>query len=86
MTPRGTVRGRFGGFAAGHLAVSLLGAALIFLLPGGALDGAPGLAALTAGLMLLYPGLVTDIIGLVLIVALTVLLHGMRKKRQAAAA
>ena len=54
MTPRGTVRGRFGGFAAGHLAVSLLGAALIFLLPGGALDGAPGLAALTAGLMLLY--------------------------------
>ena len=41
---------------------------------------------LAAGLMLLYPGLVTDIIGLVLIVALTVLLHGMRKKRQAAAA
>ena len=40
---------------------------------------------LAAGLMLLYPGLVTDIIGLVLIVALTVLLHGMRKKRQAAA-
>ena len=54
MKPRGTVRGRFGGFAVGHLAVSLLGAALIFLLPGGAVDGAPGLAALTAGLMLLY--------------------------------
>ena len=41
---------------------------------------------LIAGLMLLYPGIVTDVIGLVLIVALTVLLHGMRKKRQAAAA
>ena len=36
--------------------------------------------------MLLYPGIVTDVIGLALIVILTVLLHGMRKKRQAAAA
>ena len=41
---------------------------------------------LIAGLMLLYPGIVTDVIGLALIVILTVLLHGMRKKRQAAAA
>ena len=39
---------------------------------------------LIAGLMLLYPGIVTDVIGLALIVILTVLLHGMRKKRQAA--
>ena len=41
---------------------------------------------LVAGLMLLYPGIVTDVIGLALIVILTVLLRGMRKKRQAAAA
>ena len=38
MRQRGTVRGRFGGFAVGHLAVSLLGAALMWLGPG-ALDG-----------------------------------------------
>ena len=54
MKPRGTVAGRFGGFALGHLAVSLVGTALIFFLPAAGLDGAPGLAALTAGLMLLY--------------------------------
>lgn len=54
MKLRGAVAGRFGMFALGHLAVSLVGTALIFLLPGAGLEGAPGLAALTAALMLLY--------------------------------
>ena len=37
MKPRGTVSGRFGGFALGHLAVSLVGTALMQ-------EGQPGAA------------------------------------------
>lgn len=43
-------------------------------------------AFLAAGLMLLYPGIVTDVIGLVIIVALVILLRGMRNHRRAAEA
>ena len=56
MKERGTVQGRFGGFAIGHLTVSLLGYALLMgeaqadLLPAGESTG----RALAVLLMLLY--------------------------------
>lgn len=52
MKPRGSVRGRFGGFAVGHLAVSFL--CLVLLLFAGMSGGSYAVPLLSAASMLLY--------------------------------